>query len=100
MWEVIRKVQGLSPNECAFDHDTPEQRVERNLRCLLLHEVKPNVPEMDPKTFTLPYDDLVFVKIRRWASTTPSTSTHRTACGWMTGSCMRCAARGRGITAG
>lgn len=66
MWSVIRKVQGLPPNQCAFENLSNEEKYALNQVCILMHETKAHVPLLDPKVFTKPFHDIIFEKIRRW----------------------------------
>lgn len=66
MWSVIRKNQGLPPNENAFEQLSNEENYQRNQMCILMHEAKANIPPIDPKIFTKAFHHLIFEKIRRW----------------------------------
>lgn len=66
MWDVIRRTQGLALNENALACEPAEEQYQRNQRCILLHEAKPPVPHIDPKTMTRAYGDFHYEKVRRW----------------------------------
>ncbi|CBZ24582.1 conserved hypothetical protein [Leishmania mexicana MHOM/GT/2001/U1103] len=63
MWSVIRRRQGLKPNEAPSRHDTP---YSAHQRCIQLHAVRPDVPYISPTTFSKAYGDFLYAKIRRW----------------------------------
>ncbi|KAH9599664.1 hypothetical protein LSM04_007081 [Trypanosoma melophagium] len=63
MWSVIRRLQGVSPD----DGDIPaETRLEHNQRCIMMHEMRPYPHPLDPNIFTRPYGELEYEKVRVW----------------------------------
>ncbi|AYU76900.1 hypothetical protein conserved [Leishmania donovani] len=63
MWSVIRRRQGLEPNEAPLRHDAP---CSAHQRCILLHAVRPVIPYTSPTAFSKAYGDFLYAKIRRW----------------------------------
>ncbi|KAG5485424.1 hypothetical protein LSCM4_06062 [Leishmania orientalis] len=63
MWTVLRRRQGLEPNEAPARHHTS---YSAHQRCIQLHAVRPYVPDMSPTAFSKAYGDFLYIKMRRW----------------------------------
>lgn len=66
MWQVIRKEQGLDPNESPYATCTPIQEYGAHQQTIMLHEARANIPFIDPKIYTKAYANFNFEKMRRW----------------------------------
>nr|CCC95234.1 unnamed protein product [Trypanosoma congolense IL3000] len=63
MWTVIRALQGVpTDDECRYE----ESRYERNQRSIMMHEMRPYPPPIDPNVFTRAYGSLEYEKTRMW----------------------------------